>query len=280
MNQTLAATLLTALLPLTFAACAVEEEEGTDEMEDFDPGAGIAADAPSGRAIITTPDGDREIGYDVVGGHALAQGDIDLGPVARLRRPGEPIPRANSNLVFGNQWPSNTILYVRPTFNVTAILAAIADLDAKTQVNFVELPVALPGVAMLRFVPSLDPGVSSSAVGYQGGLQSIKVWPTHGRSVIEHEIGHALGLWHEQQRIDRNAFVNINWFCMPSSRWHNFDVEGLPLGAYDFNSIMHYGSFSFSSVSGCPVMTKKNGSTFSASSALSAGDIAAINTMY
>ncbi len=43
---------------------------------------------------------------------------------------------------------------------------------------------------------------------------------------------------------------------------------------------MHYSSFSFSSVDGCPVMTKEDGSTFSGNSVLSAGDIAAVNILY
>lgn len=62
-----------------------------------------------------------------------------------------------------------------------------------------------------------------------------------------HEIGHALGLWHEHQRADRNDHVNIvfdnigQWaisnFLMPSS-----DVVmdyGVP---YDVNSVMHYSA--------------------------------------
>jgi hypothetical protein len=270
-------TGLLAFLLLGLVACGAEEE-GTVEMDSFDPGEGIAEDAPSGRAIIRTAQGDREVGYDVVGDHAIMEGDIDLGPVAELRRAGDPAPR--SNVQLGGQWPSSTIFYVKPGFNVSAIVGAMNDIAAKTDITFMQLPTALPGIPMLQFFPSLDPGVSSSKVGYQGGLQTIRIWPTHGQGVVEHEVLHALGMWHEQQRLDRNNFININWFCMPMSRWHNFENAGLPIGSYDFKSIMHYSSFSFSNVDGCPVMTKKDGSTFSGNSVLSAGDIASLNLWY
>jgi hypothetical protein len=276
MNKHTATKLFSLLFPLTLAACGADDQ-GPDG-EDFDPGQGIAADAPVGRTVLHTPDGDREVSYDVVGEHALLEGDIDLGPAELLRAPGAAGARSNVNL-FGGRWPS-TVFVVKPTFKITEIEAAIADLEAKTDVHFMELPVYLPGLNMIAFAPSLDPGVSSSAVGMQGGEQFVRVWATHGQGVIEHELGHAIGLWHEQERLDRDSFVNINWFCMPQSRWHNFDKTGIPVGTYDFKSIMHYSSFSFSSIDGCPVMTKKDGSTFSGNSVLSAGDIAGINLLF
>lgn len=54
-----------------------------------------------------------------------------------------------------------------------------------------------------------------------------------------HEIGHALGLYHEHQRPDRNQYVTVD----PSvANDVNYQIpsNGLPLGAYDCGSIMHY----------------------------------------
>jgi hypothetical protein len=271
--------VLTVLLASLVAACAAEDE-GVVDMDTFDPGAGIAQDALTGRTVLRTADGDVEVGYDVVGGHALVEGDIDLGPVDQLRGVGDPTARSNTNLIYGAQFPSSTIFYVKPTFNVSAIVAAMNDITAKTDVDFVQLPVALPGLSGIQFALSSDPGVSSSPVGYQGGFQTVKVWSTHGQGVVEHEVLHALGMWHEQQRIDRDSFITVNLGCAPIDRWHNFDKTGLPVGVFDFNSIMIYGSFSFSFIPNCPVMTKKNGATFSGNSVLSAGDIAAVNLLY
>lgn len=52
----------------------------------------------------------------------------------------------------------------------------------------------------------------SSYLGHTGGLQYLNLTThcqTHG--IILHETGHALGLWHEQARPDRDYYVTINW---------------------------------------------------------------------
>lgn len=62
-----------------------------------------------------------------------------------------------------------------------------------------------------------------------------------------HEIGHALGLWHEQQRFDRDNYVRIESDNVYPRNLINFQKRSrnfmntydLP---YDFNSVMHYSS--------------------------------------
>ena len=59
-----------------------------------------------------------------------------------------------------------------------------------------------------------------------------------------HELGHALGFWHEHTRPDRNRFVRIRWQTILCSFCKNFaiveDNSTLDL-PYDLGSIMHYG---------------------------------------
>lgn len=62
-----------------------------------------------------------------------------------------------------------------------------------------------------------------------------------------HELGHAVGMAHEQSRPDRDKHVRINWGNIQGGTTHNFDVDPAAYtGAkYDVLSIMHYDRFAF-----------------------------------
>jgi hypothetical protein len=87
--------------------------------------------------------------------------------------------------------------------------------------------------------------------------------------------------------VDRENFLTINYNNIQSGREHNFKTyaeQGFDGEEYtsslDFNSIMMYGSYSFSS-NGQPTIVKKDGSTFNIQrSGLSSGDKTGINNMY
>jgi len=95
-------------------------------------------------------------------------------------------------------------------------------------------------------------GGCASAVGMQGGKQTISIGngcESHG--VILHETSHALGLWHEQSRFDRDDYVQIMWDNIQEGHEFNFYTYGADeiqtFGQpYDYNSIMHYGPYAFS----------------------------------
>jgi hypothetical protein len=122
-----------------------------------------------------------------------------------------------------------------------------------------------------------------SYVGRQGGKQEINlaVPGCLGKITVAHEIFHASGIEHEQSREDRDKYININLNNVGSSHRHNFNkVRGARHGSYNFDSIMHYGSYAFSS-NNRPTMTTKSGKTFRQNREyLTNGDINGINSVY
>ncbi|XP_066478313.1 meprin A subunit alpha-like [Tiliqua scincoides] len=80
------------------------------------------------------------------------------------------------------------------------------------------------------------------------------------KAIVSHEILHALGFYHEQTRTDRDDYIKIWWNQVLPGEEHNFKKRGANRvtdlnTAYDYESIMHYGSFSFSKNRSLPTMT-------------------------
>ena len=81
------------------------------------------------------------------------------------------------------------------------------------------------------------------------------------KAAILHEMGHTVGLWHEQSREDRDQFVRIDWANIQAGMEHNFDqhiTDGDDIGDYDYGSIMHYPATAFSST-GLPTIVALGG---------------------
>ncbi|KAG8512061.1 Meprin A subunit alpha, partial [Galemys pyrenaicus] len=82
------------------------------------------------------------------------------------------------------------------------------------------------------------------------------------KAIIEHEILHALGFYHEQSRTDRDDYVDIWWNEVLPGFEHNFNVYDDSFitdlnTPYDYESLMHYAPFSFNKNESVPTITTK-----------------------
>ncbi|CAL8351517.1 unnamed protein product [Merluccius merluccius] len=115
---------------------------------------------------------------------------------------------------------------------------------------------------------------ANARLGRQGGRQfiSLQKGGCIYKTVIQHEILHALGFHHEQSRSDRDKFVNI------------LKVATNNLGTpYDYNSIMHYSRYAFSKRPRVlPTIVPKPNSkvTIGEATKMSTNDIRRVNQLY
>ncbi|MEM8525259.1 MAG: M12 family metallopeptidase [Bacteroidota bacterium] len=207
-------------------------------------------------------------------GHLVAEGDMILGHEEDL---GEIESRGIAHASLFRRWPNATIPYKiqagHPKYG--SIVSAIKEMNERTPLKLV------PRNGHANYVEFINGNKCQSWVGMKGGRQTIIIGSC-SRGTIMHEIGHAAGLWHEQSRCDRNEYVVINWQNIEQGKAGNFHrhcSDGIDLGSYDYNSIMHYSEKAFSK-NGLPTIVVKNGKDVGQREKLSEGDVNALVAIY
>lgn len=229
--------------------------------------------------------------YEVVNGDAILDGDIYLGPVEQVERESEFLKAelrgelVASWVISGHEknWRAGVMPYTLDAElpDPTLVATAVEHWEQQTNFRFVQRT-ATNAAQHPDFVTFRPARASSSAVGPRGGQQFVNLGPESSTGSIVHLIGHAVGLWHEHARHDRDAYVAIKWQNLTPEGRHRLSQhisDGDNIGAYDYGSIMHYPRTAFSKNGLETISPIDPNASIGQRSGLSAGDIATANSM-
>lgn len=209
-----------------------------------------------------------ELPYELIDGAAVTHGDIELGDSEAL---------VAGAVVESRPWPRGEVVYeVDPALpNQARVTDAIAHWQSRTGIRF---KARTTEAGFVRFTTGTG---CLATIGYTGRPQVVRLADNCSTGSTIHEIGHTVGLWHEQSRSDRDSFITVHTENIETDKVYNFDkLSFVSVGAYDFGSVMHYGSFAFSANKKATI-TKNDGSVIDANrTALSSGDVAGVAAIY
>jgi hypothetical protein len=248
----------------------------------------------------------KTIGFRVVEGNAIAEGDINLGKHEDLKIKGsiDPLeyPTAynepheldltkqasiaksqNSSWGGHRKWINGIVPY---TINIgdfspqdiSVIKSAFNEIEAVSNIKFVPAQQHFNQVEVYR-----GQGCSSE-VGMTGGRQYLSLgYGCVSKGVVIHELMHTLGYYHEQSRFDRDQYIEIHWQNILYGMDYNFQKLGRETttqGPYDYGSIMHYDQYAFTANYQPTITAKLPNAQFGQRQGLSQLDIAALQKAY
>ncbi|XP_068229045.1 protein SpAN-like [Palaemon carinicauda] len=202
--------------------------------------------------------GAEDLFEDKIEAEELFEGDIRLTPEQRAMLEER---KAIPDLAY--RWPEAEDGFPRVLYrfqddmvNRPAIMDAINHWEEETCIRF-ELTSAEETRPHLQFLKSN--GCWSFIGMLQQPGQKIAIGDgCDNRGLIAHEIGHAIGFYHEQSRSDRDEHVNIHMENVIPHLQKNFDkyVDDNFSVPYDLSSDMHYTSNSFTIEGKLTISTK------------------------
>ncbi|XP_065670967.1 blastula protease 10 [Hydra vulgaris] len=210
----------------------------------------------------------------------LYQGDMVLDPDEKLK------VKNGFASIIGGRWPDNTVPY---EIDKSLGSAAIAGIQGAIE--------QYHKYTCLKFKPKTTERIyikfqfgkgCSSPVGYKNDrINAISLGEgCESVGTVIHEIGHTIGLHHEQSRPDRDSYVEIITANIPAAVRYNFDKEPSSRvnslnTEYDFRSVMHYDATAFGNGK-ITIKTKNSAdqSLIGNRDGFSGNDIQQINLMY
>jgi len=175
-------------------------------------------------------------------------------------------------------WPNAEVPYDQPPDQIQGIVKqAMAMWADNTPIKFTKF------TGQKDFVSFKYYDYNASAVGRKGGQQVVRLRRDATEIDIAHELGHVIGLYHEQSRIDYDQFIVVHMDRIKEFFRDQFEPiknNTALLGSYDFDSIMHYPETAFVKRDGDVSIERLDGSPLGPRTGISKGDIAACEMLY
>ncbi len=229
--------------------------------------------------------------YLLKNGKAIFQGDIVLEKVEPIDPQSPPSGISGSFSIAYAQylWPKVGTQYQIPyvitsgTGDLSNLNAAIMQFNSTfSNIQFVAYTTQTDYVNFY-FDPNNFSGECEATVGRAGGEQQVGGSGSCALPTILHELGHVVGLWHEQSRPDRDTYVSVNYDNLIKGSISNFNQiydNAQETTLFDYASIMEYPAFSFSRNGGPAIESIPAGIPLSNLTGYSAADIDGIERLY
>lgn len=226
-----------------------------------------------------------------VNGQLIYQGDILIQQATSSSGRGGAATADTDKL-----WPNSVVPYVIASAHPknADIIAGITELNNRTNIC------VIPRTTETDYIEYVYTAgkCGSSYIGKVGGRQIVEIGNlcANTRGSVMHETMHAMGFYHEQSRDDRDTYVTVNTANITAGNSHNFDKynqsiwhyffpEGQNIGAYNYNSIMHYGRTAFGRTDSAgntleTITPTSSSAHIGQRDSLTVGDINSINRLY